>query len=68
MPIEETREEFNKELIQVLSKIVKPRRLNRIYNRVISHQTDQQSLNRQQYVLDVIQEYLKDIDSYLDEK
>ncbi|NHK30643.1 MAG: hypothetical protein FK730_04785 [Asgard group archaeon] len=64
---EKSRDEFNKELIKTLQKIVTPKRLNKIYDRVISLQSNQQNLQRQQYVLGVIQEYIKEIDGYLDE-
>jgi hypothetical protein len=65
---EKSREEFNKELIKTLQKIVTPKRLNKIYDRVISLQSNHQNLQRQQYVLGVIQDYIKEIDGYLNEK
>ncbi|NHJ40925.1 MAG: hypothetical protein FK731_12920 [Asgard group archaeon] len=64
---EKSREEFNKELIKTLQKIVTPRRLNKIYDRIISLQSDQNNFQRQQYVLGVIQDYIKEIDGYLNE-
>jgi len=65
---DKSREEFNKEVINTLQKIVHPKRLDRIYDRVISHQTNQQELARQKYVLGVIQDYINEIDSVLSEK
>ena len=52
---------------KTLQKIVSPGRLNRIYDRVISYQNNKQELQRQQYVLDIIQEYIREIDVYLQE-
>lgn len=68
MPSQNSREEFNKELVETLQKIVNPRRLNRIYDRVISYQESQQNLDRQKYVLGVIQDYIREIDGFLTEK
>jgi len=62
-----SRDEFNKELVDTLQKIVNPRRLNRIYDKVISYQQNEQSYQRQQVVLGVIQEYIQEIDRYLQE-
>jgi len=62
-----SREDFNREVVDTLQKIVSPGRLNRIYDKVISFQTNQQDLQRQQYVLDIIQEYIREIDVYLQE-
>jgi len=62
-----SREEFNRELVNTLQKIVHPKRLSKIYDRVISHQKSQQHLERQQYVLGIIQEYIQEIDVYLQE-
>ncbi len=67
LPNEKSKDEFNKELVDTLQKIVNPRRLNRIYDKVISHQQNDQSYQRQQVVLSVIQEYIQEIDSYLQE-
>ena len=64
---EKSRDEFNKELIKTLQKIVTPKRLNKIYDHVISLQTNQNNYQRQQYVLGVIQDYIKEIDGYLNE-
>ncbi|NHJ84677.1 MAG: hypothetical protein FK734_04400 [Asgard group archaeon] len=63
-----TRDEFNKELIETLQKIVHPKRLNQIYDKVISHQSNQQSFQKQQYVLGIIRDYIKEIDGYLNER
>ncbi len=57
-----SREEFNKELVDTLQKIVSPRRLNSIYDKVISHQQNEQSFQRQQAVLSLIQDYINEID------
>lgn len=65
---EESRDEFNRELVKTLQKIVHPTRLSRIYDRVISHQTNQQDFERQLYVLGVIQDYIKEIDGFLSER
>ena len=62
-----SREDFNREVVETLQKIVSPGRLNRIYDRVISYQNNQQELQRQQFVLDIIQEYIREIDVYLQE-
>ncbi len=61
------RDEFNKEIVDTLQKIVHPKRLNRIYDRVINFQKSQQHLEHQKYVLGVIQEYIKEIDGFLQE-
>jgi len=71
----QTKEEFNQELVDTLQKIVNPNlqkivnpnRLNRIYDKVIAYQQNDQSYQRQQVVLGVIQEYIREIDSYLQE-
>ncbi len=63
----QTKEEFNQELVDTLQKIVNPKRLNRIYDKVIAYQQNDQSYQRQQVVLGVIQEYIREIDSYLQE-
>jgi len=68
MVIDKSREEFNKELIRTLQKLVNPKRLNAIYDRVIALQTNQKTLEHQQYVLGVIQDYLKEIDGLLNER
>jgi len=57
-----SREEFNKELVDTLQKIVSPRRLNNIYDKIISHQQNEQTFQRQQAVLSLIQDYLNEID------
>ncbi len=62
-----TRDEFNRELVETLQKIVHPRRLNRIYDQVINFQKSQQHLEHQKYILGVIQEYIKEIDGFLQE-
>lgn len=62
-----TREEFNRELVDTLQKIVHPKRLNRIYDRAINFQKSQQHLEHQKYILGVIQEYIKEIDGFLQE-
>lgn len=67
MPSEQSREEFNKELVKTLQKIVNPKRLDRIYDRVISHQNSSVDLFRQQYVLELIQDYIKEIDHHFQE-
>lgn len=67
MSSKKTREEFNKDLVETLQKIVHPKRLDKIYDRVISFQKSQQHLEHQQYVLGIIQDYIKEIDSYLRE-
>ncbi|MCF2143802.1 MAG: hypothetical protein K9W42_08895 [Candidatus Heimdallarchaeota archaeon] len=66
--MEQSREEFNKELIKTLQKLVSPKRLNHIYDRVISLQTNKKTLEHQQYVLGIIQDYIKEIDGYLTER
>jgi len=65
---EKSREEFNKELINTLQKIVHPSRLNKIYDRVISFQTTQQNFEQQKYILSIIKDYLKEIDLHLQER
>ena len=65
---QQSREEFNKELIKTLQKLVSPRRLNYIYDRVISLQTNKKTLEHQQYVLGIIQDYIKEIDGFLNER
>ncbi|MHA1155670.1 MAG: hypothetical protein ACTSQK_06135 [Candidatus Heimdallarchaeota archaeon] len=67
MSRKQTKEEFNQELVDTLQKIVNPNRLNRIYDKVIAYQQNDQSYQRQQVVLGVIQEYIREIDSYLQE-
>ncbi|NHJ47730.1 MAG: hypothetical protein FK733_08080 [Asgard group archaeon] len=64
----QSRDEFNKELVKTLQKIVSPKRLNKIYDRVISHQQTQQDLQRQQKVLGIIQDYIREIDGLLTER
>jgi hypothetical protein len=65
---EQSQEEFNRELIKTLQKIISPRRLSKVYDRVISYQKSQQDLDRQQFVLGVIQDYIKEIDGLLNEQ
>jgi hypothetical protein len=60
-------EKLNKEIIETLQKIVHPKRLNNIYDRVIKHQTSQHELKRQEYVLGVIKEYIQEIDHHFRE-
>lgn len=67
MTTRKSREEFNKELVNTLQKIIHPKRLSKIYDRVISHQKSQQHLEHQKFVLGIIQEYIQEIDSYLQE-
>lgn len=67
MSSKKNRDEFNREIVETLQKIVHPKRLNRIYDRVISYQKTQQQLDHQKYVLGVIQEYIKEIDGLLQE-
>ena len=62
-----SREEFNRELVETLQKIVSPRRLNSIYDKVISHQKNDHSFVRQQAVLMVIQDYIDEIDGLFKE-
>jgi len=62
-----SREEFNRELVETLQKIVSPRRLNNIYDKVISHQKNDHSFVRQQAVLSVIQDYINEIDGLFKE-
>ena len=67
MSSRKSREEFNREIVKTLQKIVHPKRLNRIYDRVINFQKTQQHLEHQKYALGVIQEYIKEIDGFLQE-
>ncbi|MHA1245653.1 MAG: hypothetical protein ACTSP7_13950 [Candidatus Heimdallarchaeota archaeon] len=67
MSNKKSREEFNRELVETLQKIVSPRRLNSIYDKVISHQKSDQSYLRQQAVLSVIQDYINEIDGLFKE-
>ncbi|MCE7744982.1 MAG: hypothetical protein GPJ52_07600 [Candidatus Heimdallarchaeota archaeon] len=67
MSSRKSRDEFNKEIVDTLQKIVHPKRLNGIYDRVINFQKSQQHLEHQKYVLGVIQEYIKEIDGLLQE-
>ena len=67
MSSKKSQEDFNREVVETLQKIVSPGRLNRIYDRVISYQNNQQNLQKQQYILDIIQEYIREIDIYLQE-
>jgi len=53
--------------VETLQKIVNPRRLNSIYDKVISHQKSDQSYLRQQAVLSVIQDYINEIDGLFKE-
>lgn len=53
--------------METLQKIVSPRRLNTIYDKVISHQKTDHSFLRQQAVLMVIQDYLEEIDGLFKE-
>ncbi len=62
-----SREEFNRELVETLQKIVSPRRLDNIYDKVISHQKTDHSFQRQQAVLSVIQDYINEIDGLFKE-
>ncbi|MFW9923583.1 MAG: hypothetical protein ACFFDW_09900 [Candidatus Thorarchaeota archaeon] len=63
----ESREDFNRELVETLQKIVNPNRLNRIYDKVISYQNSQPNIERQQYVLGIIKDYIREIDSHFQE-
>ena len=67
MSSRKNRDEFNREIVETLQKIVHPKRLNRIYDRVINFQKTQKQVEHQKYVLGVIQEYIKEIDGLLQE-
>ena len=53
--------------METLQKIVSPRRLDSIYDKVISHQKSDQKYLRQQAVLMVIQDYINEIDGLFKE-
>ncbi|MBD3192889.1 MAG: hypothetical protein GF308_19775 [Candidatus Heimdallarchaeota archaeon] len=67
LPEDLSQKELNEKIVDTLHKIISPQRLSQIYDRVISYQKTHQDLERQTEVLGIIQEYIQEIDGYLQE-
>lgn len=67
MPEDLSQKELNEQIVDTLHKIINPKRLSQIYDRVISYQKTHQDLERQTEALGIIQEYIREIDCYLQE-